>query len=186
MRSWCEGRARNLIDWLCDEVVIGRNRPAQECPRVAWLAVSQRFYVETLGCPKNQVDSDKLVGTLLADGMEATDDAGARRPRGRQHVRVHRGGPPGVDRHDPRARRAAPRRCPTGRDRLHGRALRRRAGRGAARGRPGRRVRRARARRSSATLGPRTQADPGRRRRRCPSSTCSTCRGRSRRARGPT
>jgi len=36
--------------------------------------VSQRFYVETLGCPKNQVDSDKLVGTLLADGMLATDD----------------------------------------------------------------------------------------------------------------
>ena len=34
----------------------------------------QRFYVETLGCPKNQVDSDKLVGTLLADGMEATTD----------------------------------------------------------------------------------------------------------------
>ena len=27
------------------------------------------FFVETLGCPKNQVDSDKLVGTLLADGM---------------------------------------------------------------------------------------------------------------------
>jgi len=27
------------------------------------------FYVETLGCPKNQVDSDKLVGTFLADGM---------------------------------------------------------------------------------------------------------------------
>jgi ribosomal protein S12 methylthiotransferase len=36
--------------------------------------MSQRFYVETLGCPKNQVDSDKLVGTLLADGMNATDD----------------------------------------------------------------------------------------------------------------
>ena len=31
------------------------------------------FYVETLGCPKNQVDSDKLVGTLLADGMAAVD-----------------------------------------------------------------------------------------------------------------
>ena len=28
-----------------------------------------RFYVETLGCPKNQVDSDKLTGTLLAEGM---------------------------------------------------------------------------------------------------------------------
>ncbi len=38
--------------------------------------MSQRFYVETLGCPKNQVDSDKLIGTLLADGMEPTDDVG--------------------------------------------------------------------------------------------------------------
>ena len=37
----------------------------------------QRFYVETLGCPKNDVDSDKLVGALVADGMEATDDAAA-------------------------------------------------------------------------------------------------------------
>ena len=27
------------------------------------------FFVETLGCPKNQVDSDKLVGTFLADGL---------------------------------------------------------------------------------------------------------------------
>jgi len=39
--------------------------------------MSQRFYLETLGCPKNQVDSDKLVGTLIADGMEPTDDPGA-------------------------------------------------------------------------------------------------------------
>ncbi|HMK13246.1 MAG TPA: 30S ribosomal protein S12 methylthiotransferase RimO [Acidimicrobiales bacterium] len=35
--------------------------------------MAQRFYIETLGCPKNQVDSDKIVGTLLADGMLATD-----------------------------------------------------------------------------------------------------------------
>ncbi len=34
-----------------------------------------RFYVETLGCPKNQVDSDKIVGTLLTDGLVPTDDA---------------------------------------------------------------------------------------------------------------
>jgi ribosomal protein S12 methylthiotransferase len=39
--------------------------------------VGGRFYVETLGCPKNQVDSDKLVGQLLADGMSATADIGA-------------------------------------------------------------------------------------------------------------
>jgi len=37
----------------------------------------QRFYVETLGCPKNQVDSEKLIGTLLADGMEPSDDPAA-------------------------------------------------------------------------------------------------------------
>ncbi|MCY4258256.1 MAG: 30S ribosomal protein S12 methylthiotransferase RimO [bacterium] len=29
----------------------------------------RRFWVETLGCPKNQVDSDKLTGMLLADSM---------------------------------------------------------------------------------------------------------------------
>jgi ribosomal protein S12 methylthiotransferase len=33
------------------------------------------FYVETLGCPKNQVDSDKLVGTLLADGLRPASAA---------------------------------------------------------------------------------------------------------------
>jgi ribosomal protein S12 methylthiotransferase len=39
------------------------------------MAGSRTFYVETLGCPKNQVDSDKLVGTLLADGMSASATA---------------------------------------------------------------------------------------------------------------
>ena len=31
--------------------------------------MTRQFWVETLGCPKNQVDSDKLTGTLLADGL---------------------------------------------------------------------------------------------------------------------
>src|SRR6478752_6556575 len=35
-----------------------------------------RFYVETLGCPKNAVDSDKVVATLLADGLVPTDAPG--------------------------------------------------------------------------------------------------------------
>ena len=42
------------------------------------VAVARRYWVETLGCPKNQVDSDKIVGTLVADGYEAatsSDDA---------------------------------------------------------------------------------------------------------------
>ena len=36
---------------------------------VDWRAVSRRYWVETLGCPKNQVDSEKLAGALEADGM---------------------------------------------------------------------------------------------------------------------
>ena len=35
--------------------------------------MSQTYWIETLGCPKNQVDSDKLEGTLLADGMVAAE-----------------------------------------------------------------------------------------------------------------
>ena len=37
-------------------------------------APSASFYVETLGCPKNAVDSDKVVASLLADGMIAVSD----------------------------------------------------------------------------------------------------------------
>jgi len=33
--------------------------------------VARTYWVETLGCPKNQVDSDKLIGTLQADGLIA-------------------------------------------------------------------------------------------------------------------
>jgi ribosomal protein S12 methylthiotransferase len=39
------------------------------------LIVTRRYWIETLGCPKNQVDSDKLVGTLLSDGMVQAADA---------------------------------------------------------------------------------------------------------------
>ena len=35
--------------------------------------MAERYWIETLGCPKNQVDSDKLVGTLTLDGFEAAD-----------------------------------------------------------------------------------------------------------------
>jgi ribosomal protein S12 methylthiotransferase len=35
------------------------------------------FYVETLGCPKNAVDSDKVVASLLADGLVAAPSADA-------------------------------------------------------------------------------------------------------------
>ena len=35
------------------------------------LGTVRRFWVETLGCPKNQVDSDKITGLLVRDGMAA-------------------------------------------------------------------------------------------------------------------
>ena len=37
--------------------------------------MSRTYWVETLGCPKNQVDSDKLIGTLHADGLVAAESA---------------------------------------------------------------------------------------------------------------
>jgi ribosomal protein S12 methylthiotransferase len=37
--------------------------------------VPETYWLETLGCPKNQVDSEKLVGTLVADGYLAADSA---------------------------------------------------------------------------------------------------------------
>jgi ribosomal protein S12 methylthiotransferase len=33
----------------------------------------RRFHIETLGCPKNAVDSDKIVGSLFADGLERAE-----------------------------------------------------------------------------------------------------------------
>ena len=36
---------------------------------------SPRYWVETLGCPKNAVDSDKVVASLVADGLQPADAA---------------------------------------------------------------------------------------------------------------
>lgn len=39
--------------------------------------MTRTFWVETLGCPKNQVDSDKLTAQMLAEGMSAAASADA-------------------------------------------------------------------------------------------------------------
>lgn len=39
--------------------------------------MADRFWVETLGCPKNAVDSDKVRASLLADGLEPAAEPGA-------------------------------------------------------------------------------------------------------------
>ncbi len=38
--------------------------------------MGERYWIETLGCPKNQVDSDKLEGTLIADGLKRATSPG--------------------------------------------------------------------------------------------------------------
>ena len=35
-----------------------------------------RYWLETLGCPKNQVDSDKLIGLLESEGYRAAGRPG--------------------------------------------------------------------------------------------------------------
>ena len=35
--------------------------------------VAQRFWIETLGCPKNAVDTEKMMAGLLADGLERAE-----------------------------------------------------------------------------------------------------------------
>jgi ribosomal protein S12 methylthiotransferase len=35
--------------------------------------VTERYWIETLGCPKNRVDSDKLTGRLTGEGLQAAD-----------------------------------------------------------------------------------------------------------------
>jgi len=37
---------------------------------------TQHFYLETLGCPKNAVDSDKVVASLVADGLTQASGPG--------------------------------------------------------------------------------------------------------------
>ena len=58
-------------------VVDMRERPLGQPPVACAAVTAQSFWVETLGCPKNAVDSDKVVASLLADGLVVADDAAA-------------------------------------------------------------------------------------------------------------
>ncbi|MBK8378767.1 MAG: hypothetical protein IPL14_12715 [Nitrospira sp.] len=49
-----------------------------------------------LGCSKNQVDSEVMLGTLVAGGFQLTGDA-RRGSRYHQYLWLHRGGEAGVD-----------------------------------------------------------------------------------------
>jgi ribosomal protein S12 methylthiotransferase len=51
------------------EIGVTHERLGAPTGSVSLAAVPGRYWVETLGCPKNQVDSDKLSGSLQADGL---------------------------------------------------------------------------------------------------------------------
>src|SRR3954463_3634550 len=61
------------------EVTGGQDRSAVDSGaaspgRYSGAAMTARtFFIETLGCPKNQVDTDKLSGSLVSDGMVRAD-----------------------------------------------------------------------------------------------------------------
>ena len=101
----------------------------------------QRFYVETLGCPKNAVDSDKVVASLLADGLApATEPGDADLVVVNTCAFIEAARQESID-----VALALADVAQAGREarrhRLHGRALRRRARGGAPRGRRRRRLR---------------------------------------------
>ena len=50
--------------------------PGPRNPASRIFAMAERYWLETLGCPKNQVDSDKLAGVLAAEGMVPADGPG--------------------------------------------------------------------------------------------------------------
>ena len=60
----------------------------------------------SLGCPKNLVDSEVMIGLVQQAGHDVTADAARRRRARREHVRLHRRGQAGVGRHHPGAGRA--------------------------------------------------------------------------------
>ena len=56
------------------------------------------FSFVSLGCPKNLVDSERMLGLLAQDGYVLVPDAETGRPGHHQHLRVHRRGAAGVAR----------------------------------------------------------------------------------------
>ena len=64
----------------------------------------------SLGCPKNLVDGEVMLGIAREAGHEITADADRGRRARREHLRVHRHREAGIDRRDPRDGRAEARR----------------------------------------------------------------------------
>ena len=68
-------------------------RPGQLLPKVGMIS---------LGCAKNLVDAEIMLGSVLEHGMQITAQRGGGGRAGRQHLRLHRFGQRRIDRRDPR------------------------------------------------------------------------------------
>ena len=72
------GRAAALMP-ECENDGEARGVPAHEATSnieaMAGPSTRARYWVETLGCPKNAVDSDKVAASLVADGLEPAECA---------------------------------------------------------------------------------------------------------------
>ena len=64
-------------------------------------------HFRSLGCPKNQLDTEVMLGSLALAGYAHRRAPRGRRRRGREHLLVHRERARGVDRGDPRGGRPA-------------------------------------------------------------------------------
>ncbi len=93
-----------------------RLRTRRAAPRVGFVS---------LGCPKALVDSERILTQLRAEGYAIAPDLRGRRPRRRQHLRLHRRRGRGIARRD---RRGAGRERQGDRHRLPRREGRRRRG----------------------------------------------------------
>ena len=134
--------------------ILGGSHDDRRRPAAAPLTVAML----TLGCARNEVDSEELAGRLAADGFRLVDRPRRGRHGRGQHLRLRRAGQEGLRRRAARGRRpqglGRQRRARPGRRRrrLHGRALRQGPRRVAARGRRRARLRRLRRHRRSAAL----------------------------------
>ena len=55
---------------------VPERKVASNIEAMAGPSTRARYWVETLGCPKNAVDSDKVAASLVADGLEPAESAG--------------------------------------------------------------------------------------------------------------
>ena len=105
---------RSRFRACCIGCIRRRLETVEACASSSWVWSLRimKIGLISLGCPKNLVDSEVMLGLAQRGGPRAHADRGERRRARRQHLRVHRLGEAGVDRRDPRDGAAQERRAP--------------------------------------------------------------------------